>query len=83
MKVKEFVHSFTTLGKNAEPVDFYVYMIGVPMNGKANTCEDWYNDCPYMFDDAEVSSWHYTEEDGYNIIHINALSPSLALASDN
>lgn len=74
MKVKDFVHAFTTVQENAEPVDFYVHMAGKPANGKANVCEDWYNDCPYMFDDATVFSWHYAEEDGYNVIHIDAHS---------
>lgn len=64
MKVKEFVHRFTTVNttticeENTVPMYFWVELVGKPMpDGKANVCKGYYNDSPDMYDDAKVSSW--------------------------
>lgn len=71
MKVKDFVHAFTTVPENARCVDFRVKLIGGSINGEENVCEDRYNECPYMFDDAEVSSWWLDDK---NTVHITAFN---------
>lgn len=71
IKVKDLVHTFTTVGKDACCASFYVELIGKPLNGKANVCEDWYNECPYMFDNARVSSWWLDDK---NTVHITAFN---------
>lgn len=69
MKVKELVHTFTLAPANARYVHFRVRLIARLIHGEENVCEDGYNECPYMFDDAKVSSWWLDDED---TVHITA-----------
>lgn len=51
--VKDFISSYITTDKDALSRRVYVRMIG---NGEV--IEDWYNECPWMFEDANVLSWN-------------------------
>lgn len=57
--VKDFISGYTSVGNKAMPVDFFVKLISKPLlDGSSNTIVGWYNEAPYMYNDAKVISWH-------------------------
>lgn len=78
--VRDFINDYSSVGKKAMPVDFFVKLISKPLlDGAPNTMVGWYNEAPYMYNDAKVISWHIEPSnrttgygEGYIVVYLTA-----------